>query len=157
MDRAPALGEGARGCDAGDRGQSAVDSRAEHLGHRDGGARGRCTVEDLGTDEQLQRVTRYFFENLTLVNINTSPADELVGVLGIREEVAQDIIARRRRRLFSSLAELSAVPGVNTKTVEQRKKPNPVLIVRTRSVQNAKLHRYLKKPAGYGWKFSPEA
>jgi len=74
-----------------------------------------------GTDEQLERVTRYFFENLTLVNVNTSPAEELIGVLGVREEVAQEIIARRERQPFSSLAQLGAVPGVNAKTLEQRK------------------------------------
>jgi hypothetical protein len=74
-----------------------------------------------GTDEQLQQVTRYFWENLTLVNVNTSPAEELIWVLGIREEVAQDIIARRDRHAFSNLEELSAVPGVNGKTLSERK------------------------------------
>jgi hypothetical protein len=39
-----------------------------------------------GTDEQLMRVTRYFLENLTLVNVNRSPADELSGVLGVSDE-----------------------------------------------------------------------
>src|SRR4051812_30287721 len=37
-----------------------------------------------GTDEQLMRVTRYFLENLTLVNVNSSPAEELSGVLARR-------------------------------------------------------------------------
>ena len=41
-----------------------------------------------GTDEQLERVTTYFLENLTLVNVNTSPADELAGVLGVSDDVA---------------------------------------------------------------------
>jgi len=74
-----------------------------------------------GTDEQLQRVTRYFFENLTLINVNTSPAEELIWVLGVREEVAQAIIAQRQRQPFSNLAQLGAVPGVNAKTLEERK------------------------------------
>jgi competence ComEA-like helix-hairpin-helix protein len=74
-----------------------------------------------GTDEELERVTRYFWENLTVVNVNTSPAEELIWVLGIREETAEAIIARRERRPFSNLAELSAVPGVNAKILEQRK------------------------------------
>ena len=74
-----------------------------------------------GTDEQLQKVTRYFLENLTLVNVNTSPAEELIWVLGVRDEVAQEIIARRERRPFSNLAQLSAVPGVNAKTLDERK------------------------------------
>src|SRR3954454_11767678 len=35
-----------------------------------------------GADEQSAQVTSYFFENLTLVNVNSCPADELSGVLG---------------------------------------------------------------------------
>src|SRR4051812_7285767 len=46
-----------------------------------------------GSDEQLAQVTSYFLENLTLININSSPADELGWVLGISEDVAQTIIA----------------------------------------------------------------
>ena len=36
-----------------------------------------------GTDEQLERVTTYFLENLTFVNVNTSPADEIAVVLEV--------------------------------------------------------------------------
>jgi Helix-hairpin-helix motif len=74
-----------------------------------------------GTDEQLARVTTYFLENLTLVNVNTSPADELTGVLGIRDDVAEDIIARRQRQPFANIAQLRAVPGVDPGKLEQRK------------------------------------
>ena len=74
-----------------------------------------------GTDEQLARVTTYFLENLTLVNVNSSPADELAGVLGVRDDVAQAIIARRERQPFANIAELRAVPGVDPAKVEQRK------------------------------------
>ena len=66
-----------------------------------------------GTDEQLARVTTYFLENLTLVNVNSSPADELAWVLGVRDDVAQAIIARRQRQPFSNIAQLRAVPGVD--------------------------------------------
>jgi competence ComEA-like helix-hairpin-helix protein len=74
-----------------------------------------------GTDEQLARVTTYFLENLTLVNINTSPADELAGVLGVRDDVAQAIIALRQRQPFANLAQLRAVPGVDAAKLEERK------------------------------------
>ena len=50
-----------------------------------------------GTDEQLEKVTRFFLENLTLVNVNTSASEELAGVLGVSDEVAQAIIERRQR------------------------------------------------------------
>jgi len=74
-----------------------------------------------GTDDQLMRVTRYFLENLTLVNVNSSPADELSGVLGVSDEVAQAIIARREREPFANLAQLRAVPGVDTAKLDERK------------------------------------
>ena len=74
-----------------------------------------------GTDEQLARVTTYFLENLTLVNVNTSPADELTGVLGVGDDVAEAIIARRKRQPFAALAQLSEVTGVDPAKLEQRK------------------------------------
>jgi competence ComEA-like helix-hairpin-helix protein len=74
-----------------------------------------------GTDEQLARVTAYFLENLTLVNVNSSPADELAWVLGVSDDVAQAIITRRERQPFANIAQLRAVPGVDPGKVEQRK------------------------------------
>jgi competence ComEA-like helix-hairpin-helix protein len=74
-----------------------------------------------GTDEQLARVTTYFLQNLTLVNVNTSPADELAGVLGVGDDVAEAIIARRQRQPFANIAQLGAVPGVDPGKLEQRK------------------------------------
>ena len=74
-----------------------------------------------GTDEQLARVTTYFLENLTLVNVNSSPADELAGVLGVSDDVAQAIIARRERQPFANIDSLRAVPGVDPDKLEQRK------------------------------------
>jgi competence ComEA-like helix-hairpin-helix protein len=74
-----------------------------------------------GTDEQLARVTTYFLENLTLVNVNSSPLDELEGVLGVTEDAAQEIIARRQHQPFASIAQLRAVPGVDAAKLEQRK------------------------------------
>ncbi len=73
-----------------------------------------------GTDEQLAQVTAYFFENLTLVNVNTSPADELAGVLGIGEDVAASIVARRQVQPFANITQLRAVPGVDPGKLELR-------------------------------------
>jgi competence ComEA-like helix-hairpin-helix protein len=74
-----------------------------------------------GTDEQLERVTRFFLEKLTLVNVNSSAAEELAGVLSVSDEVAQAIIARRGQKPFADIAQLRAVPGVNPDTLEERK------------------------------------
>ena len=51
-----------------------------------------------GTDDELARVTTFFLENLTVVNVNTSPAEELTGVLGVKDEVA-DAIRKSLHRL----------------------------------------------------------
>ena len=65
-----------------------------------------CPIESSnGTDEQ------FFLENLTLVNINSSPAEELAGVLGVSDDVAQEIIARRERQPFAILAQVRANPA----------------------------------------------
>jgi competence ComEA-like helix-hairpin-helix protein len=74
-----------------------------------------------GSDEQLERVTRFFLENLTLVNVNSSAAEELAGVLGVSEEVAQAVIARREQQRFSNIEELFAIPGINQDKVRERK------------------------------------
>jgi len=74
-----------------------------------------------GTDEQMAQVTAFFLENLTLVNINSSPAEELAGVLGVSDDVAQEIIARRERQPFANLVQLRAVPGVDAAKLDQRK------------------------------------
>ena len=55
------------------------------------------------------------------MNINSSPAEELAGVLGVTEDVAQAIIARRQRQPFANIAQLRAVPGVDAGKLEQRK------------------------------------
>ena len=74
-----------------------------------------------GTDEQLTRVTTYFLENLTLLNVNTSSAEEIAGVLGVGDDVAAAIIASRQQQPFANLAELRAVPGVDPAKLELRK------------------------------------
>jgi len=74
-----------------------------------------------GTDEQLMRVTRFFLENLTLVNVNSSPADELKWVLGVRDDVMQTILARREHQPFRNLEELRGVPGVDGQLLDERK------------------------------------
>jgi DNA uptake protein ComE-like DNA-binding protein len=66
-----------------------------------------------GTDAQLAGVTEFFLSNLTLVNVNTSPPDEIEWVLSASPEVRDFIVARRESRKFTSLADLSSVPGID--------------------------------------------
>ena len=55
------------------------------------------------------------------MNVNSSPADELKWVLGVRDEVMQTILARRERQPFQNLEELRGVAGVDGQVLEQRK------------------------------------
>lgn len=73
------------------------------------------------TEEQVDHIVRFFLANLTYVNVNTSPKDELGLALGVSDSVADEIIARRQKRKFRDVADLLSVPGVNAETVEQRK------------------------------------
>jgi len=68
------------------------------------------------TDDQIDGIIRYFQRNLTVVNVNTSPAGELAPTLQVSDDVVQVIVARRMEKKFSGAAELAAVPGIN-KTV----------------------------------------
>jgi len=74
-----------------------------------------------GTDEQLEQVTKYFLDNLTLINVNTSPADEIAWVLGVDDAVAAKIITRRQQQRFANVDELRAVSGVDAGILEQRR------------------------------------
>lgn len=74
-----------------------------------------------GTDDELDGVSRYFLENMTLVNVNHSPAEELRGVLGIGGDVAEAIIALRAHQPFTNLAQLREIKGIDPNILEQRK------------------------------------
>jgi Helix-hairpin-helix motif len=66
-----------------------------------------------GTEAQLAGVTEFFLSNLTVINVNTSPPDEIEWVLGATPTVRDFIVERRSRRKFTSLADLSSVPGID--------------------------------------------
>ena len=72
-----------------------------------------------GTDEQLDHVLSYLVKNITIVNINTSPPDQLGMTLQIPSAVADNIVARRTARPFTSLDELKAVKGINPEVVQK--------------------------------------
>jgi len=64
------------------------------------------------TDEQIDKIVRYFQRNLTVVNVNTSPAEELAPTLQVSNEVAGAIILRRMQKRIADITELATVPGV---------------------------------------------
>ena len=73
------------------------------------------------TDEQVDHIVRYFLANLTYVNVNSSPADELALALGVSDTTANRIVSRREKQKFRDLADLESVPGVDPAILDERK------------------------------------
>ena len=72
-----------------------------------------------GTDEQLDHVLSYLVKNITIVNVNSSPPDQLGMTLQIPSEVADDIVAKRTAHPFTNVDELKAVKGINPEVVQK--------------------------------------
>jgi competence ComEA-like helix-hairpin-helix protein len=75
-----------------------------------------------GTDEQFARIVNYLRRTLTIVNINSATAQQLVPVLGVSEQTAQAIVAQRNKQgKFTGLAEIKSIQGVDAASIEARK------------------------------------
>ncbi len=72
-----------------------------------------------GTDDQLDRVVNYFQKNLTVINVNTSPVEDVEQTLQVSDQVAAEILARRKQRPFTGKDELSKIPGVDRSILEK--------------------------------------
>src|SRR5262249_28168029 len=72
-------------------------------------------------DEQIDQIVRYFQRNLTVVNVNSSPDEELGPTLQTTPEVTAAITLRRLQRKFTGIADLASVPGVNRAVLEKLK------------------------------------
>jgi DNA uptake protein ComE-like DNA-binding protein len=72
-------------------------------------------------DDQVDRIVRYFQRNLTVINVNTSPMEELGPTLQTNPEVTTAIVMRRGERKFTGIADLVAIPGVNRSVLEYLK------------------------------------
>ena len=73
------------------------------------------------TDEQIDQIERYFQRNLTVVNVNTSPAEELGPTLQTDDAATTAIVMRRAQRKFTGIADLAAIPGVDRSVMERLK------------------------------------
>ena len=72
-----------------------------------------------GTDDQLDRVVNFFQKNLTVINVNTSPPEDLKETLQIDDRTLNAIMARRSGKKFENIADLSTLPGVNRSILEK--------------------------------------
>ena len=70
------------------------------------------------TDAQVDQIVRYFQRNLTVVNVNTSPMEELGPTLQTGDETTTAIVMRRAQKKFTGIADLAAIPGVNRSVLE---------------------------------------
>jgi cytochrome c5 len=73
------------------------------------------------TDEQIDQIVRYFQRNLMVVNVNTSPLEELGPTLQVNDETSTAIVMRRSQRKFTGIADLASIPGVNRSVLERLK------------------------------------
>jgi mono/diheme cytochrome c family protein len=72
-----------------------------------------------GTDDQLDRVVNYFQRNLTVINVNTSPVEDLQETLQVSDQVAAGIMARRMQHSFTGIDELGKFPGVDRSILQK--------------------------------------
>jgi DNA uptake protein ComE-like DNA-binding protein len=73
----------------------------------------------VATDDQLDHVLSYLVKNITIVNVNSSPPDQLIMTLQIPGSVAEEIVNRRTAHAFTNVDELKAVKGINTAVVQK--------------------------------------
>lgn len=73
----------------------------------------------VGTDEQLDQVLSYLVKNITIVNVNSSPPDQLAMTLQVPGNVVQEIVTKRTAHAFANADELKAVKGINTEVLQK--------------------------------------
>lgn len=70
------------------------------------------------TDAQVNQIVRYFQRNLVVVNVNTSPAEELEPTLQTDPAATSAIVMRRAQKKFTGIADLAAIRGVDRAVLE---------------------------------------
>jgi DNA uptake protein ComE-like DNA-binding protein len=75
----------------------------------------------VATDDQLDHILSYLVKNITIVNVNTSPPDQLGMTLQIPSAVAEEIVAKRAAHPFTNLDELKAMKGLNLEVLQKLK------------------------------------
>ena len=73
-----------------------------------------------GTDEQYDDIMDYLHRTITTIDVNSADPDELEIVLNASETAAQAIVARRRTKRFTGLADLKSIPGVDASIVNKK-------------------------------------
>lgn len=75
-----------------------------------------------GSDDQLNAVIRFVDRNLTIVNLNTSLAEELEAVLQIAPASSAMIIQRRELKSLRRIQDLEGIDGLDFAAMRKREK-----------------------------------
>jgi hypothetical protein len=73
-----------------------------------------------GSPDQLNSVIRFVDRNLTVLNLNTSLAEELEAVLQITPEVSAVILKRRESKPLRRVQDLDGIEGLNREVIRKR-------------------------------------
>ena len=73
-----------------------------------------------GTDEQFDAIMDYLHRTMTTIDVNSADADELEMVLNASATVAQAIVARRKTKKITGLADLKSISGVDASVVDAK-------------------------------------
>ena len=88
----------------------------------------RQTVDNMieigarGTPEDMERVMRYLARSWTRIDLNAATAEQMVAVLGIKEDLAKAVVKYRTEHgHFTAIGELKKVPGFEKIKLEEYK------------------------------------
>src|ERR1035437_3157670 len=73
-----------------------------------------------GTGQQYDDIMDFLHRTITTIDVNSADPDELEIVLNASETTAQAIIARRRTKRFTGLADLKSISGVDKSIVDSK-------------------------------------
>jgi competence protein ComEA len=88
----------------------------------------RLTVDDMAgrgaqvTEDEIHTLVEYLALHVGRVNVNRETAENLKATLDLSKEQAEAIVALRTREgEFRTIDDLKKVPGIDTKTLDERK------------------------------------
>jgi competence protein ComEA len=73
-----------------------------------------------GSDDQYDDIMDYLHRTMTTIDVNSADADELEMVLNASATVAQAIVARRKTKKITGLADLKSISGVDASVVDAK-------------------------------------
>jgi hypothetical protein len=72
------------------------------------------------TDDQLDDIMDYLHRTMTTIDVNSANPDELELVLNVSETTADAIVAHRKSKKFTGLADLKSIPGIDPSTIDSK-------------------------------------